>query len=256
VALERLASADVLPLQCRPIHEPDLDSQPISNHAPRLFTLGRLAPASGDSLPVLEDVPLPMPQRDGTPRSGPPRGDDSSDDLSTGLFETVHIETDAQSRTLVTKQADLLHATQTQLDDITSDPLSSEQETRKPWEATDVRRPPSLSVVRSVAASIENEFQGMRAVPLEREPRPDAGEVVDWPPPAQRPVADLPRWTDEGPGDTRIVLDPVARPRRSRAWVAAVDAAAWLLGFVAMFLTGLVTTGSAALVLFAISIRP
>jgi hypothetical protein len=53
--------------------------------------------------------------------------------------------------------------------------------------------------------------------------------------------------------ETRIVVDPV-RPQRSRAFVLALDAAAWLLGFVAMFLTGLVTTGSAALVLFAVTI--
>lgn len=115
---------------------------------------------------------------------------------------------------------------------------------------------PSLRLVRSVSAEIEDEFVGMRAAPLAMEPRPVSDEVVDWPPPRVRPTIDYPDdWSSDDVGNTLIVIDPVHRSHgSSRARVILLDMAAWVVGFLAMFFTGLVTTCSAALVFFAMSL--
>lgn len=96
-----------------------------------------------------------------------------------------------------------------------------------------------------------------RATPASPEPRPERDSVVDWPPPMDRPAIDYPadwnpRTDDWG---TMIVIQPRGAVRQATIggpWM--VDLAAWSLGFLAMFFTGLVTTGSALLVLFALSL--
>jgi hypothetical protein len=93
-----------------------------------------------------------------------------------------------------------------------------------------------------------------RAAPQAGEPRPAGG--VDWPPPRVRPGIDYPPdWSRDELG-TMIVIDPHRsggwQPPRSR--VLLIDFGAWLFGFVAMFFTGLITTASAALVLFALTL--
>jgi hypothetical protein len=94
----------------------------------------------------------------------------------------------------------------------------------------------------------------MRAIPSATDPRPVSDSVVDWPPPMERPGIDYPPdWLGDEAG-TLIVIDPTRGQLSTRVWIVAIDAGAWLLGFVAMFLTGLVTTASGALVLFALSI--
>lgn len=208
-----------------PLHAVDLQAAAAPRRAPSLPpgpALGQSRPA-----PALDSLPDRV-----APLLGPAIDPDSidADDQSTGLFESDSNHTHA--------------------------PPSMVDESRA------FERPAAASTLsRSVAASIENEYVGMRAVPLEREPRPQASEVVDWPPPAARPTLDAP--SDWCPDETRIVLDPrrsgsfalpAPSPSPSRWWVVAIDAAAWLLGFFAMFLTGLVTTGSAALVVFALSV--
>jgi hypothetical protein len=129
---------------------------------------------------------------------------------------------------------------------------------------TGKRKHPHLTVVRSVSDSIEGEYAGVRASPPVADPRPVPDEVVDWPPPMERPGIDYPEdwWTDTV-GGTMIVIDPVRTNglaggllgRSGRLGVMMIDAGAWLLGFVTMFITGLVTTGSALLVLFALSLE-
>ena len=94
--------------------------------------------------------------------------------------------------------------------------------------------------------------EGGRAAPAAPAPRPFSDSVVDWPPPMERPSIDYPPdWTGDQFG-TKVVISP--QRTLSRGWVMLVDFSAWFLGFLAMFLTGLVTTTSAALVLFALSL--
>ncbi|MEQ1504030.1 MAG: hypothetical protein ABMB14_17440 [Myxococcota bacterium] len=234
---------------------------------------GRGTPTSLPQIP--DDLPLPIRARPGESRpsggpgrSGPlgglprmrddePTGDGSLDeeDRSTGLFESWDWDeapptgepsldkwTERPSQPLPRAPVRVapdggLHA----VDDHASLPPEP--------------RPP---LVNSITDAVAEEAVGQRAAPPASDPRPVADEVVDWPPPMVRPQVDYPPgWTGDEVG-TLIVIDPSNRfrlaERRSGLPVWAVDAAAWTLGFVAMFLTGLVTTGSAALVLFALSL--
>jgi hypothetical protein len=233
----------------RGIHHPDLDSQPVAAPPPRLSSLGRFQPLAGDSLPPILDedegpaiVLPPPPPSLASPLVQP---DLSLDDQSTNLFDSLSMEFELQDDPGVTAVSHRV---------VFEASAADEEETRKPWQAAPAS---ASSVVQSVADAIEHEQQATRAMPPVREPRPQTDEVVDWPPPRLRPTLDYPPgWDPQDMGDTRIVVDPTRPPApRSRVVVLAIDAAAWLLGFAAMFLTGLVTTGSAALVLFAISLK-
>lgn len=274
--VRRESAIEVDILATDPTERPGITS-PISERVPNTPQRGRFpqterlpAPSAEDSLPlipesaddlarlpagnVLFQSPQERPKRPSLPPSPvavllePSSGDQDSEERSTHLYDKDDASLHKGELAGSEPQDHPAPARRTAFDPASSNTRG----TRLP------KPRPSLSVVRSVSDSIEAEYAGLRAAPPAAEPRPQPTGPIDWPPPMERPGVDYPEdwWVDEV-GATHIVINPIQRTHlfSSRFGVLLIDGGAWLLGFVTMFITGLVTTGSALLVLVALSIE-
>ncbi|MEZ4235636.1 MAG: hypothetical protein R3F59_05640 [Myxococcota bacterium] len=224
-----------------------------------------------DSLPPIADEAAPVALVRGAvgalSQTPTPTPDDlSQEDVSTGLFESWDWDAPSSAATDLALEALVAevdgHARAAWIDGFRGPPAAAiptdvpeEDGSLDPVSAGDGWRvvPVGLDEHTSTDAI---DIARMRAeTTATPEPRPVSDSIVDWPPPQGRPGIDYPSdWARDQEG-TLIVIDPHRSPLvAARRRALLVDFAAWLLGFVAMFLTGLVTTASAALVLFALTL--
>jgi hypothetical protein len=271
--VRREASVEVDVLATDPMEHQAILSSPMPTGGPRtgrLTLAPRLpAPSAEDSLPVIPEndeelARLPAGHRaflkqhreelhksetsgKAPPKAQVPRSPSSLEPFRPSDYQAPLVLEDSSEDDAEEQSTNLYESDEESA--FGADMLSADQH------AVEKKKSPHLRVIRSVSDSIEGEYAGLRASPPVADPRPVPDEVVDWPPPMERPGIDYPEdwWTDTV-GGTVIVIDPIRPVRASHLGVMMIDAGAWLLGFVTMFITGLVTTGSALLVLFALSL--
>lgn len=120
--------------------------------------------------------------------------------------------------------------------------------------------PPPLVDSIGVAGFAARTPYAERAAPPPSAPRPqDTGYAPipglhpsEWHEPPLRPVTTA-RAGWESEGNTAFIMSPVTAAASDRSFLG-IDGTTWILGLAALVITGLVTGGSAALVLFALSL--